>query len=58
MSGDREAMQALALALMNRGILIAARGMGCISSVITASEVDEFLTAMEGALVEDLEISS
>ena len=54
MSGDREALQALAIALMNRGILLAARGMGCISSVITASEVDEFLLALEGALVEDL----
>jgi glutamate-1-semialdehyde 2,1-aminomutase len=56
MSGDREALQTLAIALMNRGILLAARGMGCISSVMTASEVDEFIVALEGALVEDLQL--
>jgi len=53
-SGDRETMQALSMALMNRGILLAARGMGCISSVMTASEVDDFLSALEGALIEDM----
>ena len=58
MSGDREALQALAIALMNRGILLAPRGMGCTSSVMSDAEVDEFLVALEGALVEDLELAS
>ena len=57
-SGDRQTLQALVLAMMNRGILIAPRGMGCISSVMTAAEVDDFLVALEGALVEDLMLSS
>ena len=42
---------------MNRGVVLAARGMGCISSVMTRAEVDEFLAALEGALVEDLEVT-
>jgi len=56
-SGDRDTMQALSMALMNRGILLAARGMGCISSVMTASEVDDFLSALEGALIEDMALA-
>jgi glutamate-1-semialdehyde 2,1-aminomutase len=52
---DREAVSTLALAMMNRGILIASRGMGCISSVMTDADLDAFLTALEASLVEDLE---
>jgi len=48
----------LALALMNRGIQIAPRGMGCTSSVMTEAEVDAFITALEAALVEDLELAA
>jgi glutamate-1-semialdehyde 2,1-aminomutase len=54
--GDRKAGSLLALALMNRGVFIAPRGMGCTSSVMTQKEIDAFLTALEGALVEDLEL--
>lgn len=53
--GDRQRMALLALALMNRGVFLAPRGMGCTSSVMTTAEVDAFLAALEGALVEDLE---
>jgi glutamate-1-semialdehyde 2,1-aminomutase len=53
---DRARGALLALALMNRGIVVAPRGMGCLSSVMTAAEVDAFLGALEGALVEDLEV--
>jgi glutamate-1-semialdehyde aminotransferase len=56
MQGDRTALQFLSLALMNRGILIASRGMGCTASVMTSREVDDFLTALEGAIIEDLEL--
>ncbi len=54
---DREMLSLLVLALMNRGIFIAPRGMGCISSVMTTAEVDAFLSALEVALVEDLELA-
>lgn len=54
--GDRKLLALLALAMMNRGICIAPRGMGCISSVMTETEVSAFLEALQGALVEDLEL--
>jgi len=56
--GDRKTLSVLALALMNRGIQIAPRGMGCTSSVMTEAEVDAFITALEAALVEDLELAA
>jgi glutamate-1-semialdehyde 2,1-aminomutase len=55
--GDRKALSLLALALLNRGIFIAPRGTGCISSVMTEAEIAAFLAALEGALIEDLEVS-
>jgi glutamate-1-semialdehyde 2,1-aminomutase len=55
--GDRKTLSLLVLALMNRGIFLAPRGMGCTSSVMTPAEIDTFLTALEGALVEDLEVA-
>ena len=54
--GDRSMVSLLKLALMNRGIIIAPRGLGCISSVMSDAEVEAFLTALEGALEEDLEL--
>jgi len=56
MRGDRRCLSLLVLALMNRGVFLAPRGMGCTSSVMTATEVDTFLGALEAALVEDLEL--
>lgn len=55
--GDRKTLSLLVLALINRGIFIAPRGMGCTSSVMTIAEVDAFLLALEGALVEDVELA-
>ena len=55
--GDRKTLSLLVLALMNRGIFLAPRGMGCTSSVMTPADIDAFLTALEGALVEDLEVA-
>lgn len=55
--GDRKTLSLLVLALMNRGIFIAPRGMGCTSSVMTSAEIDAFLAALEGALVEDVELA-
>jgi len=55
--GDRKTLSLLVLALMNRGIFLAPRGMGCTSSVMTPAEIDAFLTALEGALAEDLELA-
>jgi glutamate-1-semialdehyde 2,1-aminomutase len=55
--GDRRLTSLLALALMNRGVFLAPRGMGCTSSVMTGADVDAFLAALEGALVEDLELA-
>jgi glutamate-1-semialdehyde 2,1-aminomutase len=57
MRGDRQTLALLALALMNRGILLAPRGMGCTSSVMTQAEIDALLTALEAASVEDLEVT-
>jgi glutamate-1-semialdehyde 2,1-aminomutase len=54
--GDRKTLSMLALALMNRGIFIAPRGMGCTSSVMTQNDVDTFLSALESALIDDLEL--
>ncbi len=54
---NREAVNTLALAMMNRGILIAPRGMGCISSVMTTADLENFLSALEGSLVEDLQLA-
>lgn len=56
--GDRQLQTLLALALANRGVFLASRGMGCASSVMTFADVDAFLRALEGALVEDLELTS
>ncbi|MBN1685692.1 MAG: aminotransferase class III-fold pyridoxal phosphate-dependent enzyme, partial [Spirochaetales bacterium] len=53
---DRKAVTALALALMNRGIVIAPRGTGCISSVMNDADLDAFLEALETCLVEDLRV--
>jgi glutamate-1-semialdehyde 2,1-aminomutase len=55
--GDRKTLALLALALMNRGIVIAPRGMGCTSSVMTREDIGAFVTALEAALVEDLELA-
>ena len=55
--GDRQGLSLLVLALMNRGIFLAPRGMGCTSSVMGGAEIDAFLAALEGALVEDLELA-
>jgi glutamate-1-semialdehyde 2,1-aminomutase len=55
--GDRKVASLLALALINRGVFLAPRGMGCTSSVMTQAEIDAFLAALEGALVEDLELA-
>ena len=54
--GDRKTLSMVALALMNRGMFIAPRGMGCTSSVMTHKDVAAFLQALEGALIEDLEL--
>jgi glutamate-1-semialdehyde 2,1-aminomutase len=56
-AGDRSRLAVLALALMTRGIFLPPRGMGCISSVMTAADVDAFVAALEAALVEDLEMA-
>jgi glutamate-1-semialdehyde 2,1-aminomutase len=57
MRGDRRSLSLLVLALMNRGIFIAPRGMGCTSSVMTNAELDAFIGALEEVLVEDLEMA-
>ena len=56
MRGNRAVLPILALAMLNRGVWLAPRGMGCISSVMTEADIKSFLTALEGALVEDLQL--
>jgi glutamate-1-semialdehyde 2,1-aminomutase len=56
--GNREVLPILSLAMLNRGVCLAPRGMGCVSSVMTDAEVAAFLTALEGAVVEDLQLGS
>ena len=43
--------------VVTAGLVLAPRGMGCTSSVMTGADVDAFLAALEGALVEDLELA-
>jgi glutamate-1-semialdehyde 2,1-aminomutase len=54
--GDRARTALLALALLNRGVFVAPRGLVCTSSVMTSADIDAFLAALEGALTEDLEV--
>ena len=47
---DKELLGWLQLALLNRGFLVAPRGLGCLSVPMIEADLDRFLTALEEAL--------
>lgn len=47
-----EGQHALFLALLQRGVVIAPRGMGCLSTLMDGSHVDHFVGALEDALTD------
>lgn len=49
-ASDARAMQLLHLGLMNEGIAVATRGMGCTSTAMTARDIDSFALALSRVL--------
>lgn len=45
-----EAQHALFLGLLNRGAIIAPRGMGCVSTCVSPTDIDSFVTAVAATL--------
>jgi len=41
------------MGLLNQGVLLTQRGLGCCSVAMTEADVDRFLTALEGILEND-----
>jgi glutamate-1-semialdehyde 2,1-aminomutase len=41
------------MGLLNQGVLLSQRGLGCCSAAMTQGDVDRFLTALEGVLESD-----
>ena len=54
---DRNLSKQLHFSLLNRGINIAERGYGCISTPMTENEIDMFLEVLRSSLVEDLKLA-
>lgn len=51
--GDIKSRNRLFFALLNRGIFLASRGLGCISTPMTEAHLEHFNAALNEALVED-----
>ncbi len=49
--GNKELLKWLQLALLNEGMLISPRGMGCLSLPMRQSDLDGFLAALERSLI-------
>jgi glutamate-1-semialdehyde 2,1-aminomutase len=49
--GNKELLKWLQLALLNEGVLLSPRGMGCLSTAMTDEDLAGFLTALERSLV-------
>jgi glutamate-1-semialdehyde 2,1-aminomutase len=52
--GDMKSRSKLFFSLLNRGIFLASRGMGCISTAMTGKHLEQFNASLNDALVEDL----
>jgi len=52
LAADRELLRELHFALLDHGILFTPRGMGCLSTPMTSSEVDAFVDAAQLGLAE------
>ena len=52
--GDMKSMNQLFLSLLNRGIFLAPRGMGCLSTPMTEEHIDRFIAALNDALTQDM----
>jgi len=53
---DKNLLGQLFFSLLNRGIYIAPRGYGCISTPMTEKEIDMFLDILKTCLIEDLKL--
>jgi len=49
--GNKELLKWLQLALLNEGVLLSPRGMGCLSTATTDEDLTGFLTALERSLI-------
>ncbi len=49
--GNKELLKWLQLALLNEGVLLSPRGMGCLSTPMSDADLAGFLTALERSLV-------
>jgi len=54
---DQGLLKQLFFSLLNRGIYIASRGYGCISTPMTEKEIDVFLEALKASLIQDLKLA-
>lgn len=54
LTGDREKLSRFFFGMLHRGVFLASRGMGCISTPMTEVEVAAFLQAAEATLIEDI----
>jgi glutamate-1-semialdehyde 2,1-aminomutase len=54
LTGDREKLNRFFFGMLHRGVFLASRGMGCISTPMTDAEVETFLKAAEATLIEDI----
>ncbi len=52
--GDMKSRNQLFFSLLNRGIFLASRGLGCISTAMTWEHLDRFNTSLNDALAEDM----
>ena len=57
-AGARDFVYWLYLALLNEGILLSPRGMGCVSAAMTTADLDRFVAALETALAATGALSS
>ena len=49
--GNKELLKWLQLALLNEGMLLSPRGMGCLSVPMTDADLAGFLAALERSLI-------
>jgi glutamate-1-semialdehyde 2,1-aminomutase len=54
LTGDMDKRSRFFFGMLHRGVFLASRGMGCISTPMTEAEVAAFLEAAEATLIEDI----
>jgi glutamate-1-semialdehyde 2,1-aminomutase len=51
-TGDRQLLARIYLAALNHGVAFTGRGMGCLSTPMTTTEIDAFVAALRGAMLD------